>query len=84
MFDLNPQSLAFAINKMGYSAIQNPKNPNNSCIIRGFKNHHHDVLIKKGKRGDFKIICKDLLIGQVVSLVSAANLNQVKNILAKF
>ena len=78
MFDLNPKSLAFAINKMGFNATQDPQSPNDSCIIRS---HHHDVIIKKGKRGDFKIIFKNLLIGQVVKLLSAANLNQVKEIL---
>tara|TARA_B100000963_G_C22389029_1_gene563615 strand:- start:401 stop:655 length:255 start_codon:yes stop_codon:yes gene_type:complete len=83
MFDLKPKTLALEINRFGYKAIPSPKNPVGICIIPSIGGSHHDVLIKKAKRGGFKVIFKDLLIGQVVSFVAVKSLDQVKEILNK-
>jgi predicted DNA-binding antitoxin AbrB/MazE fold protein len=52
-------------------------------VIRGFKSPHCDVFLKEGRRGDIKIIFKNLLNGQIIKMLSADNLNQVKEILSK-
>jgi len=81
MFVIKPKPLALDLIHLGYKAIRSTNNPEGACVIRSFKGHHHDVFIKKGRKGDFKIRFYDTLIGQTVCMVSANSLDEVKNTL---
>ncbi len=81
MFNLKPKPLALDVLQLGHVATRSTNNPEGSCVIRSFKGHHHDVFIKKGKRGDFKIRFYDTLIGQTVYYNSAKSLKGLKLVL---
>ena len=83
MFDLKPKTLALEINQLGFKAIPSPKNPVGIFMIPSAGGPHHDVLIKRARKGGFKVIFRDLLIGQIVSFVTVKSLNQVKELLNK-
>ena len=83
MFNLKPKPLALDVNQLGYKASRSIKFPASACVIRSFKGHHHDVFIKRGRNGDFKVRFYDTLIGQTIYFNTVNSLNELKLYLDK-
>jgi len=83
MFKLKQKSLALNVRQLGFKATRSTNNPEGACVIRSFKGHHHDVFIKKGRNGDFKIRFYDTLIGQTIYFSTVKSLNALKLYLDK-
>ena len=69
--------------KLGFEAKRSIKFPASACVIRNFKGHHHDVFIKRGRKGDLKVRFYDTLIGQTVSFKTVNSLNELQLFLSK-